>query len=151
MEAPVPISAQLHSSTLVIIGFYLFFRFQLLFDLTPLNKFFFFLAGFFTSIGASVLGFFQEDGKKLLACSTAGQLGYVMVALGLDLYSEALCLLTFCCCNKAFTFVWFGILMRKFAGISDFRYLAGQSLSWFEHAGLVVALGNFTIMPGAFC
>jgi len=74
-----------------------------------------------------------------------------MVALGLDLYSEALCLLTFCCCNKAFTFVWFGILMRKFAGISDFRYLAGQSLSWFEHAGLVVALGNFTIMPGAFC
>lgn len=105
MEAPVPISAQLHSSTLVVIGFYLFFRFQLLFDLAPLSRLFFLLAGFLTSIGASVLGFFQEDGKKLLACSTASQLGYVMVALGLDLYAEALCLLTFCCCNKAFTFV----------------------------------------------
>jgi len=32
MEAPVPISAQLHSSTLVIIGFYLYFRFLPLFE-----------------------------------------------------------------------------------------------------------------------
>ena len=35
MEAPVPISAQLHSSTLVIIGFYLFFRQRSLFELAP--------------------------------------------------------------------------------------------------------------------
>lgn len=33
MEAPVPISSQLHSSTLVIIGFYIMFRFYFLFDL----------------------------------------------------------------------------------------------------------------------
>jgi len=105
MEAPVPISAQLHSSTLVVIGFYLFFRFQILFDLAPMTKLIFVVAGLATSVGASVLGFYQEDGKKLLACSTAGQLGYVMVALGLDLYGEALLLLSFCCCNKAFTFV----------------------------------------------
>lgn len=105
MEAPVPISAQLHSSTLVVIGFFLFFRFQALFDLAPSVQLAFVLIGFVTSIGASVLGFFQEDGKKLLACSTAGQLGYVLVALGLGLTGEALALLTFCCCNKAFTFV----------------------------------------------
>jgi NADH-quinone oxidoreductase subunit L len=129
MEAPVPISAQLHSSTLVVIGFYLFFRFQVLFDLAPLCRYFSFGAGFLTSVGASTLGFYQEDGKKLLACSTAGQLGYVMVALSLSLYGEALCLLIFCCCNKALTFVWFGILMRKFSGVSDFRLLGGQGLA----------------------
>lgn len=105
MEAPVPISAQLHSSTLVVIGFYLFFRLQVLFDLAPLSKQIFVGVGFLTSVGASVLGFYQEDGKKLLACSTAGQLGYVLVALGLELYVEALYLLLFCCCNKALTFV----------------------------------------------
>lgn len=151
MEAPVPISAQLHSSTLVVIGFYLFFRFQLLFFLTPSSAVLFLWCGLATVVGASVLGFFQTDGKRLLACSTASQLGYVVVALGLGLYEEALALLAFCCCNKAFTFVWFGALMHRFAGLSDFRFIGGSaSLHWFEHAGLLVALSNFTILPGAF-
>lgn len=105
MEAPVPISAQLHSSTLVVIGFYLFFRFEALFALAPATAALALVAGSCTSVGASILGFFQEDGKKLLACSTASQLGYVIIALGLQLYAEALYLLTFCCCNKAATFV----------------------------------------------
>jgi len=127
MEAPVPISAQLHSSTLVIIGFYLFFRFQLLFQLAPLTSKLALMAGTLTGVGASVLGYFQLDGKKLLACSTAGQLGYVMVGLGLELYNESLLLLTFCCCNKAVAFVLFGVLMRRFSGLSDFRMLGGTS------------------------
>jgi len=151
MEAPVPISAQLHSSTLVVIGFYLFFRFQALFELAPATSALAVLAGFATSVGASILGFFQEDGKKLLACSTASQLGYVIVALGLHLYSEAVYLLVFCCCNKACTFVWFGVLMRRYSGVSDFRLVAGLGLTWIEHAGLAVAVANFTVFPGAFC
>jgi NADH:ubiquinone oxidoreductase subunit 5 (subunit L)/multisubunit Na+/H+ antiporter MnhA subunit len=97
-----------------------------------------------------VLGFFQTDGKRLLACSTASQLGYVVVTIGLGLYEEGLTLLAFCCCNKAFTFVWFGALMQRFAGLSDFRFISGSSaLSWFEHAGLAIAVANFTILPGA--
>jgi len=123
MEAPVPISAQLHSSTLVVIGFYLFFRFQPLLNTAPQTNTFFLITGISTAVGASLLGFFQHDGKRLLACSTAGQLGYVTVSLGLGFFEEALYLLSFCCCNKAFTFVWFGVLMRKNAGLSDFRLL----------------------------
>jgi NADH:ubiquinone oxidoreductase subunit 5 (subunit L)/multisubunit Na+/H+ antiporter MnhA subunit len=151
MEAPVPISAQLHSSTLVVIGFYLFFRFYVLFDLAPFTKKIFLSAGLVTSIGASVLGFYQDDGKKLLACSTAGQLGYVMVSLGLELYGEALCLLVFCCCNKALTFVWFGTLMQRYSGLSDLRRIGGSPLAGFEHAGMVISVANFTIVPGGFC
>lgn len=105
MEAPVPISAQLHSSTLVVIGFYLVFRFQPFLILAPQLASTILLVGVITSIGASVLGFFQDDGKKLLACSTAGQLGYVVTALGLQLFGEALLLLAFCCCNKAVAFI----------------------------------------------
>jgi hypothetical protein len=152
MEAPVPISAQLHSSTLVIIGFYLFFRFQALFHLAPVTSKVSTFAGMLTSIGASILGYFQLDGKKLLACSTAGQLGYVLVGLGLELYNESLLLLTFCCCNKAVAFVLFGVLMRRFSGLSDFRVLGGSaSVAWFEHAFLALIIFNFTVFPGIFC
>lgn len=82
MEAPVPISAQLHSSTLVIIGFYLFFRQRALFELAPNLLTLFIWGGSLTVIGASILAFFQHDGKRLLACSTASQLGYVIVGIG---------------------------------------------------------------------
>ncbi len=111
----------------------------------------FIFIGILTSLGASFLGFFQEDGKRLLACSTAGQLGYVIVSIGLGFFEEAQLLLIFCCINKAFTFVWFGTIMQRFYGISDFRFISlSSNLSFGEHAGLLVALSNFSIFPGAF-
>jgi NADH:ubiquinone oxidoreductase subunit 5 (subunit L)/multisubunit Na+/H+ antiporter MnhA subunit len=147
----VPISAQLHSSTLVIIGFYLYLRFQNLFMLAPAVSAFTLFFGVCTVVGASVLGFFQEDGKKLLACSTASQLGYAVTGLSLFYFEESLILMTFCCCNKAFTFIWFGALMDKYAGVSDFRFISGAyTFSWLEHTGLLVSLSNFTIVPGVF-
>jgi NADH-quinone oxidoreductase subunit L len=105
MEAPVPISAQLHSSTLVIIGFYFYLRFQNLFILAPAVSNLLLIFGISTVVGASILGFFQEDGKKLLACSTASQLGYAVTGLSLFYFEESLILMAFCCCNKAFTFI----------------------------------------------
>lgn len=151
MEAPVPISAQLHSSTLVIIGFYMFYRFQIMFLLTTTFATVYLWFGVCTVVGASVLAFYQIDGKRLLACSTASQLGYIVVSLGLGLYEEAFTLLIFCCCNKALTFVWFGVIMHKSYGLSDFRFLSGTvTNSWLAHSGLAIALANFTIIPGAF-
>jgi NADH:ubiquinone oxidoreductase subunit 5 (subunit L)/multisubunit Na+/H+ antiporter MnhA subunit len=105
MEAPVPISAQLHSSTLVIIGFYTFFRFQNLVIMSPYINFLILIFGLITVVYSSILGFFQNDGKKLLACSTASQLGYVLVGLGLCFFEESLLMLSFCCINKAITFI----------------------------------------------
>jgi len=150
MEAPVPISAQLHSSTLVIIGFYVIFRLWGVVVLWDTAYLILLISGSFTALGASILGFFQTDGKKLLACSTAGQLGYVLVGLGLNLLTESLFLLFFCCTNKAFTFVWLGSLMDRRAGISDFRRLGLGNLASVERAGLFVSVANSTFFPGAF-
>lgn len=105
MEAPVPISAQLHSSTLVIIGFYVVYRVRCLFGVCGWWQLATIYAGTSTAVVASVLGFFQDDAKRLLACSTASQLGYVMVLIGLGAQQSSLLLLTFCCCNKAYAFV----------------------------------------------
>lgn len=150
MEAPVPISAQLHSSTLVIIGFYVYFRLLPTLQLWSWLNFILICCGIITSIGASILGFFQEDGKRLLACSTAGQLGYVIVGLGIGATDEAALLLAFCCCNKAYTFVWLGSVMERTNGLSDFRLLKKTQLLLIERAGLVSAVCNSTIAPGAF-
>ena len=151
MEAPVPISAQLHSSTLVIIGFYIYFRFQNIIVLSPSISFIFLIFGVVTVVYASVLGFFQEDGKKLLACSTASQLGYVITGLGLCYFEESVLMLIFCCCNKAITFIWFGVLMDKYSGISDIRIIGGiHKLSLLEHTGILISICNFTIVPGVF-
>lgn len=113
MEAPVPISSQLHSSTLVIIGFYVYVRFLPLHSFLVWERHFLLICGGLSIVGASTLGYFQEDGKRLLACSTASQLGYVIVGFGLGLEREALVLLAFACCNKAYTFIWLGILMTR--------------------------------------
>ena len=150
MEAPVPISAQLHSSTLVIIGFYVFFRFSEVIFLWSWSSTVLILAGSLTAVGASILGFFQIDGKRLLACSTASQLGYVVIALGLGLVEEAAALLSFCCCNKAYTFVWFGSLMERSGGVSDFRKLPFSQTLLVERAGLITSALNTTVAPGAF-
>lgn len=150
MEAPVPISAQLHSSTLVIIGFYVAMRLWPIIGLSDCGRALMLLVGMTTSIGASILGFMQSDGKRLLACSTAGQLGYVVTGLGAGLLDEATMLLVFCCCNKAYTFVWFGSLMERSNGLSDFRLLKNIRLLPVERAGLITAVLNSTIAPGAF-
>lgn len=149
MEAPVPISAQLHSSTLVIIGFYVFFRFYeiILFNNFIMNIYFIF--SFFTIISATFLGFYQDDGKRMLACSTASQLGYVILALSLNLQNEALFLLIFVCCNKAFIFSWFGFIMDKSGGLSDFRLLKNFNLFFFEKSGLIFFCFNSTIAIGS--
>ena len=97
MEAPVPISAQLHSSTLVIIGFYLYFRFYPIFVEAPGCRWWLTWVGLLSALGGSMLAFFQVDVKRLLACSTAAQLGYVCITLGLGYYAEGQFLLLFCC------------------------------------------------------
>jgi len=63
---------------------------------------------------------------------------------------ESMLLLAFCCCNKAYTFVWFGSLMELMSGLSDFRLLRRANILFVERAGLFSALLNSTVFPGAF-
>lgn len=150
MEAPVPISSQLHSSTLVIIGFYVMFRLYPIFINNVIVKNLFILVGVCIASSMSILAFFQFDGKRLLACSTASQLGYCIVALGFGFINEAFILLFFCCCNKAILFATFGLLMSNNNGVSDFRLLTKNNISLFERTALTVIVANVTVVPGAF-
>lgn len=82
MEAPTPVSAYLHSATMVKAGIFLVARFTPIFSG---NDWFFVLVsgiGIFTLIWASYMAVRQTDLKGILAFSTVSQLGMIMAMLG---------------------------------------------------------------------
>nr|AUF70026.1 NADH dehydrogenase subunit 5 [Lampsilis siliquoidea] len=83
MAAPTPISALVHSSTLVVAGVYLLFRYYPLLSvvdglLLVLSK-----IGCLTLLMASFVSCFEFDIKKLVALSTLSHLGFMVYVLGL--------------------------------------------------------------------
>lgn len=83
MEAPTPVSAYLHSATMVKAGIYLVARFTPIFGGVP--EWFWLVSsiGMITMLYGSVNAVKQTDLKALLAYSTVSQLGLIMSLLGL--------------------------------------------------------------------
>ncbi|PYZ94215.1 Na+/H+ antiporter subunit A [Salipaludibacillus keqinensis] len=83
MEAPTPVSAYLHSATMVKAGIYLVARFTPVFGGQP--EWFWIITSFglFTLLWGSVSAVRQKDLKGILAFSTISQLGLIMSLLGL--------------------------------------------------------------------
>lgn len=82
MEAPTPVSAYLHSATMVKAGLYLVARFTPVF--APQAEWIWLVAGFgiFTLFWGSFNAVKQTDLKGILAFSTVSQLGLIMSLLG---------------------------------------------------------------------
>lgn len=83
IAAPTPISALVHSSTLVVAGVYLLFRYYPLLSvvdglLLVLRK-----IGCLTLLMASFMSCFEFDIKKLVALSTLRHLGFMVYVLGI--------------------------------------------------------------------
>ena len=82
MSAPTPVSALIHSSTLVMMGVFLLMR---IFPIAASNLITVKLMislGVITAVITSISALFQTNIKKILAYSTSAQLGLVMIALG---------------------------------------------------------------------
>src|SRR5690625_2682166 len=82
MEAPTPVSAYLHSATMVKAGLYLIARFSPIFS--DYEWFFIIvsLGGIITLCWGSYMAVRQPDLKAILAFSTISQLGMIMAMLG---------------------------------------------------------------------
>lgn len=90
MEAPTPVSAYLHSATMVKAGIYLVARFSLIFSGS--DEFFIIVSGIglITLCLGSFLASRQTDLKGILAYSTISQLGMIMTMLGFGTGAAAL-------------------------------------------------------------
>ena len=81
MEGPTPVSALVHSATMVAAGVYLVGRFYPVFSPEALLVIAY--TGSVTAIIAATIAITATDIKRVLAYSTVSQLGYMMLALGL--------------------------------------------------------------------
>ncbi|MRX73580.1 Na+/H+ antiporter subunit A [Bacillus lacus] len=82
MEAPTPVSAYLHSATMVKAGIYLVARLSPVFALTPEWFWIVSTVGIITLFWGSFNAVKQTDLKAILAFSTVSQLGLIMSLLG---------------------------------------------------------------------
>ena len=93
MEARTPVSALLHSSTLVVLGVFLIIRLMPFFTLSQNLMTFILVIGLLTAIVCSILASVETHPKKILAYSTSANLGLMFMALGLVNVRSAIILL----------------------------------------------------------
>jgi len=82
MEGPTPVSALIHAATMVAAGVYMLCRVIFLLNVPALNVIAW--IGGFTALLAALIAVQQNDIKRILAYSTLSQLGYMVMAVGLQ-------------------------------------------------------------------
>ena len=95
MAAPSPVSAYLHSATMVKAGIYLLMRFQPALGGTDWWFYTLTIFGAITAVWASLMALRQTDIKLMLAWTTVMALGTLTMFLGSDLRIAALAAVTF--------------------------------------------------------
>jgi NAD(P)H-quinone oxidoreductase subunit 5 len=98
------VSAIMHAG-LVNGGGFLLARFSLLFLQLPHGLMYIFIAGIITAILGNIWKLLQHDIKKMLACSTMAQMGFMFMQFGLGLFPAALTHLVFHSFFKAYLFL----------------------------------------------
>ncbi len=89
MEGPTPVSALVHSATMVAAGVYLLARFFPVIHASSTASDMIAWIGAGTALGAAILALVQVDIKRVLAYSTISQLAYMMFAIGIGGYAAA--------------------------------------------------------------
>lgn len=84
MEAPTPVSAYLHSATMVKAGIYLLARLNPVLGGTEPWQYILTVVGGITMLTGAVVAIVQTDLKRILAYSTVSTLGLLVMLLGLD-------------------------------------------------------------------
>nr|WGO57880.1 NADH dehydrogenase subunit 5 [Blattella parilis] len=125
MAAPTPVSALVHSSTLVTAGVYLLIRFSSSFN-NWLNIFLLLISGltmFMAGLGAN----FEYDLKKIIALSTLSQLGLMMSILAMGFAKLAFFHLLTHALFKALLFMCAGVVIHSMKDSQDIRFMGNLS------------------------
>ena len=127
MAAPTPVSAYLHSATMVKAGVFLLARLWPVLAGTELYTITVTSVGLVTMVFAAVVALFRHDLKAILAYSTISQLGLLVMLLGFSLEMAALAAVLHILNHAAFKAALFmaaGIVDHE-TGTRDIRRLGG--------------------------
>lgn len=128
IAAPTPVSALVHSSTLVTAGVFLLIRFYpFLRSINIFNKFILFVA-VSTIIIAGIRATTECDIKKIIALSTLRQLGIIITRIGLGFPQIAFIHIVIHALFKALLFICAGNLIRLHSHAQDLRWI-GNTLN----------------------
>lgn len=122
IAAPTPVSALVHSSTLVTAGVYLLIRFNIILSNSWLGNFLLLLSGltmFISGLGAN----YEFDLKKIIALSTLRQLGLIMRILSIGFLKLAFFHLLTHALFKALLFICAGAIIHNINNSQDIRII----------------------------
>jgi len=128
IAAPTPVSALVHSSTLVTAGVYLLIRMNALLIKFSLLEVLIFL-GALTMLVAGGAAILEIDIKKIIALSTLRQLGIIMITLGAGAPTLAYFHLLSHAFFKAILFICAGIVIHNMRDYQDIRKMG---LGWYS-------------------
>lgn len=129
MEAPTPVSAYLHSATMVKAGVYLLARLQPVLGGTDAWHYLVTPVGAVTMLTGAILALLQNDLKRLLAYSTVSALGTLVLLLGLGTVLAAKAAVVFLLVHslyKGALFLIAGVVDHE-AGTREVERLGGLS------------------------
>nr|ABD85303.1 NADH dehydrogenase subunit 5 [Idotea baltica] len=143
MAAPTPVSALVHSSTLVTAGVYLLIRFNPLLMQYEIHKILLFSSSV-DSLMASVSANFETDLKKIVALSTLSQLGIMVFTLSLGFASLAFFHLLTHAMFKALLFMCSGKVIHESGETQDSRAMGGLAVS-LPYTSMCMNLSNLAL------
>jgi NADH-quinone oxidoreductase subunit L len=114
MEGPTPVSALLHSATMVAAGVYLFARLFPFFSLSPTALGVCLAIGTVSMLIASTMAMVSRDIKQVWAYSTISQLGMMIMGLAAGNYVAGVFHLTTHAAFKALLFLCSGVFIHAF-------------------------------------
>nr|YP_009373448.1 NADH dehydrogenase subunit 5 [Echyridella menziesii]AQT38531.1 NADH dehydrogenase subunit 5 [Echyridella menziesii] len=148
MAAPTPVSALVHSSTLVTAGVYLIMRFYLSLVESPVVLVFLSKIGGLTMLMAGLSACFEVDLKKIIALSTLSQLGLMMFTIGIGYPIIAVFHLLTHALFKALLFLCAGSIIHFTGDRQDSRMLGGiGGLLPFSSGCLIISSVTLCGMP----